>query len=542
MCLYLGLVAGWLAAADAKVRVHRKKSHYGRIKRLRDMRSGVHRSEGGGGGSSKSSSSTPSDEESSTSRWLKIKPKTADECPAFTIKNSCTFSEAETRASAELYQKQGSQETIRRQYAKIRKSSTGKPPAIKIPILPDGLGCIPVASEPASPGCFARHASCSTEYIGAQIDDNLGVWWNGSIPQGLLKHGIKSDLATAALQIIDNKLYFVDPKGYGNEQGPRAAFFRLEQVVQLLLVVMQSVKLPDTELSFMGLDKPKAMLHEPDPVFGYSASSIHNAILLPVDETFQDSNKLKNEGELTWEKWQAKKSQLIWRGSPNGFSFFPYNIDFAPRVKLKRLSSQHPNELDVDFSTPGWERSGEDGLRMAQQAIGVTDESLHLKKGAPEGERFNAIRGHLDKNSVSMPDQSKKWKYLIAVDGTSTTYRLSRLLSSPNLVFWVTSPYFGYFYKHFGFEPHKHYIPVRYDMSDLVEKVRWAQRHDKEAFEIAKAGHIHARRVFQRSEMVCYVALLIESYSSLLGFRPTLHPDAIEMTVDYDIAKKCCAE
>jgi hypothetical protein len=41
--------------------------------------------------------------------------------------------------------------------------------------------------------------------------------------------------------------------------------------------------------------------------------------------------------------------------------------------------------------------------------------------------------------------------------------------------------------------PFEHYVPVRSDMSDLLEKIEWVRSHDKEAQEIARNGQAFAR-------------------------------------------------
>jgi hypothetical protein len=59
--------------------------------------------------------------------------------------------------------------------------------------------------------------------------------------------------------------------------------------------------------------------------------------------------------------------------------------------------------------------------------------------------------------------------------------------------------------------PYEHYIPVRPDLSDLVEKIEWAQNHDGEARAIQARGQEMARRVMTDAQNDCYFfALLLE--------------------------------
>lgn len=71
-----------------------------------------------------------------------------------------------------------------------------------------------------------------------------------------------------------------------------------------------------------------------------------------------------------------------------------------------------------------------------------------------------------------------QYKYLINVDGTVAAYRLPYLLAGNSLVFKHDSIYYEHFYK--SLQPWIHYVPIKKDLSDLIEKLNWAQQHDIE--------------------------------------------------------------
>lgn len=69
-------------------------------------------------------------------------------------------------------------------------------------------------------------------------------------------------------------------------------------------------------------------------------------------------------------------------------------------------------------------------------------------------------------------------KYQINVDGTVAAYRLPYLLVGDSVVLKQDSIYYEHFYNEL--QPWKHYIPVRSNLSDLLEKLKWAKDHDEE--------------------------------------------------------------
>lgn len=93
------------------------------------------------------------------------------------------------------------------------------------------------------------------------------------------------------------------------------------------------------------------------------------------------------------------------------------------------------------------------------------------------------------------------------MDGTVAAYRFPYLLVGDSLVFKQDSPYYEHFYK--DLKKWKHFIPVKRDLSDLVEKLEWASTHDEEAHNIAVNGQAYARENLLPQNIFCYHVLLL---------------------------------
>lgn len=92
-------------------------------------------------------------------------------------------------------------------------------------------------------------------------------------------------------------------------------------------------------------------------------------------------------------------------------------------------------------------------------------------------------------------------------------YRLPYLLAGDALVMKQDSKYYEFFYN--DLVPGKHYVPVKRDLSNLVENIKWAKKHDKEALEIAKSARQFARDNLLPHNVLCYhVALFYVSNSN----------------------------
>ena len=75
-----------------------------------------------------------------------------------------------------------------------------------------------------------------------------------------------------------------------------------------------------------------------------------------------------------------------------------------------------------------------------------------------------------------------QYKYQINIDGTVAAYRLPYLLSGDSVVLKQDSGYYEHFYNEL--RPWEHFIPIRADLGDLLEKIHWARDHDEEVMRI----------------------------------------------------------
>ena len=51
-------------------------------------------------------------------------------------------------------------------------------------------------------------------------------------------------------------------------------------------------------------------------------------------------------------------------------------------------------------------------------------------------------------------------------------------MAGKGLMLKQDSPYYEHFYKQL--KPYEHYIPIKRDISDLLEKIQWAKDHDEQ--------------------------------------------------------------
>lgn len=77
-----------------------------------------------------------------------------------------------------------------------------------------------------------------------------------------------------------------------------------------------------------------------------------------------------------------------------------------------------------------------------------------------------------------------------------------------------SSDYYEHFYS--DLRPGVHYIPFKSDLSDLIERIEWAKRHDGEARQIGANGRRYASEHLLPKDIICYHAVLFKVSLSLL--------------------------
>ncbi|KAJ7065327.1 glycosyl transferase family 90-domain-containing protein [Mycena amicta] len=192
--------------------------------------------------------------------------------------------------------------------------------------------------------------------------------------------------------------------------------------------------------------------------------------------------------------WSDKISKIYWRGMNSGGRMYGDNYHAFPRFRIIDIARKHRDIMDVKLSGFHGDLCGE---KCDEEAIKKEYNIAHVS--SPREEVY-------------------KYKYVFDVDGNSFSGRYLGLLRSGSLVFKSTV-----FLEYFGdwLKPFEHYIPVRPDLSDLVDKVEWAIEHDDEAHRIQQAGQVFAQRILTDAQNDCYFSLVLLEWGRLYGMAAT---------------------
>ncbi|HSX11595.1 MAG TPA: glycosyl transferase family 90 [Chlamydiales bacterium] len=263
----------------------------------------------------------------------------------------------------------------------------------------------------------------------------------------------------------------------------RAAIVKLQQLVPL----------PDVDFlisSIDGFDTNSGNFS--CPVFVFSKrENLYPFVLMPDKKALRGYRDLKNEILQANQNypWERKKAELFWRGGANGTFLSLENWDQSPRIKLVLLSLAMPQEINARLTN-----------------------LLYLKHASPKLKDTLLSKGLMGKWADKK--DHLQYKYLIDIDGNACTFeRLFWLLTSNSVVLKQVTPSRQWYYG--DLVPYRHYIPVKEDLSDLVQQLKWARDHEEEAKKIAENATAFANTHLTPEDVYLYLYHLIVEYAKL---------------------------
>uniref|UniRef100_A0A5S6R3K1 CAP10 domain-containing protein n=1 Tax=Trichuris muris TaxID=70415 RepID=A0A5S6R3K1_TRIMR len=358
-------------------------------------------------------------------------------------------------------------------------SKSGKPLSkkhlLKGMLDPDDCVC-PMAVED-----WKAMARCAEDLFHL-IDEDLAPWPSGSVNFKYVigevekKWGRQTKGASLVhYRIRGNRIF---KKTYGTYVG----FSEFSD--RALLSITRKVRLPDTDfvlnLGDWPLELHRRHSRPPVPIISWCGSADSLDIVLPSYEVMLNTLKtnlsynhdLLSVNHLRHIPWKEKVSKAFWRGRDSR----------EERLLLVNISRSHPDLLDA----------------------ALTHFFFFHDQMTVYGPEVSTI-----------PFQDFfKYKYQVNVDGTVAAYRLTMLLAGNSLVLKQDSKYYEHYYR--GMQKDVHYVPIKEDLSNLIEKIKWAKDNPKKALKVISNAHKFLRHNVMPREVFCYNIEVLLRYDKIL--------------------------
>jgi hypothetical protein len=203
--------------------------------------------------------------------------------------------------------------------------------------------------------------------------------------------------------------------------------------------------------------------------------------------------------------WDARLATAFWRGATTGGPAKPGDWTSLPRIRLCQISRQYQGTGLIDAGISSVVQFGDP--RIAEE----------IKKAG------------LVAGFVSWRDWIK-YKYLIDIDGNSSPWSnlFQRLLTGSVVLKVESAKGFRQWY-YDKLVPWENYVPVATDMWDLVDKIRWLQRHEAAARRIGSRGFELAMELSYERELDRSVHVISSAFKYFGGRASTPSPCGLQI-------------
>ena len=263
---------------------------------------------------------------------------------------------------------------------------------------------------------------------------------------------------------------------------------RFWNVIYAVKKLYEISDLPDIDVLISLHDSLDTELSLPVCVFAKN-KHLKTQPLIPDFEALGGYEGLRKEVEKGLSKypWNKKINKVFWRGSSTGGWLTTVNWHENARCKISMISNQFPSLVDAKISN-----------------ICQCDDEV----------RAILISSNLLGSAVSVKDHFQ-YKYLIDIDGNSCTYsRFFWLLLSNCLTLKQVTENIQWYYK--GISPWQHYIPIKADMSDLLEKLAQVGSENDRCLAIIAQANDFAKKNLNQEMTYAYLYYVLKNYQHLI--------------------------
>lgn len=165
--------------------------------------------------------------------------------------------------------------------------------------------------------------------------------------------------------------------------------------------------------------------------------------------------------------WKDKYPIAVFRGGSTGCG-----VDVESNMRLKVSFLSKLGNIDEN-----------DGLPYLDAGIA----NWNLRPRKLEKEKFiktiDIDKLGFDLVSFLSPKEQSKYKYIIHLDGHTAAFRLSIEMSMCSVILLQTSKWKSWYRD--LLIPYVHFVPIKEDLSDLIDQIKWCKENDSECEKIA---------------------------------------------------------
>jgi len=245
------------------------------------------------------------------------------------------------------------------------------------------------------------------------------------------------------------------------------------------------------------------------PILSMCKTDSFEDILIPTHEDWSRIKSHENvwfpnslrstENTVIDVDWGSKKPIAVFRGSSTGKGV---TIESNPRLKIAYLSSQ--KVVDKKDQLPYLD-------------AGITKWNVRPRKitGCDKLQTIDVESLPFDLVPYLSFEEQSKYKYIVHIDGHVSAFRLSMELGIGSVILMVETEWKTWYVD--KLKPMVHYVPVKKDLSDLIEKIKWCKKNDKKCQKMAQNCLKFYKEELQKDSVLDYLQKTLHKLKKHMG-------------------------
>jgi len=308
-----------------------------------------------------------------------------------------------------------------------------------------------------------------------------------------------------------------------------------------------------------GSDQVRLVSHSYDkylPILSMSSSERYADVMMPTWDDWARIQSLEGkyfphtvqDYSATFDtEWADKKPIAVFRGSTTGCGV---DLETNTRLRLAKLSITHTEYLDARIT--GWnlrprklqtekklrtidieslKRQGIDIYkRDSSGKYSVDTRKKYYSRDRNTGKYVEDLKGYYVYVNGSYrnvgtggkyisykltPKEQSQYKYIVHVEGHVAAFRLSLELSMGSVILLVKSQWKIWYSDLLA--DRVHYVSVKSDLSDLIEKIQWCRDNDEKCKKIADNARLFFNTYLQKDGVLDYMQKTLVNLKQEMG-------------------------
>jgi len=217
--------------------------------------------------------------------------------------------------------------------------------------------------------------------------------------------------------------------------------------------------------------------------------------------------------------WEDRRPRLFWRGT-NSNCMPSCSIVQVAHGGASWASCLSDYDCNATWNWSNWHNTPRGRLVLLSQFVEDIDARWTGTSQAMDPALWRYFEGHnLTGPPLPLLEQAR-WRFALNIDGTGNGDRIYWQLLAGAVVLVQESPLVSWLVgdpmnpQDAAMRPFEHYVPVRYDLSDLTARLTWLRANDDEGWRIAQAGRRFAIRHLGYDNVLEYVDRAVRRYAT----------------------------